>query len=202
MWRFWEQRPNDRPTSKLGHLQVAATFRAKLPSQFGGAARECGIFTGCPDSPCERAAETIFPLIASEPDDGLRVQLAAAMSAQLDDFAIEPASRVYRENPNDPERKAIIENLYALACVADIDLPDKEAWGRIIESESLEIRDLDAFRAAAINQQSNRQKSKKTKLKTPSIQRPHIENSSAPKKLGRNAPCSWGSGKKYKKCSK
>lgn len=148
------------------------------------------------------AAEKIFPLIASESDDGLRVQLAAAMTAQFDEFSIAPASEIYRENPRDPERMVIIENLYALACIADVDLPKKEAWGRIIESEIQRIRDLDLERLVSPtqrNQTAEPQQNKNAKLNSPSLMR-QLDSETSSKKPGRNDPCFCGSGKKYKKC--
>ena len=151
------------------------------------------------------AAETIFPLIEEEPDDDLRVQLATAMSAQLDDFAIEPAAKVYRENPRDPERNLIIENLYALASVADIEFPEKEAWGQKIEAERQKERGIaQSSFLSPINlvtsEQENQNEHTKGELETPLIPRPHNNALPTVKKQGRNDPCACGSGKKYKKC--
>ena len=151
------------------------------------------------------AAETIFPLIEDEPDGDLRVQLATAMSAQLDDFAIEPASKVYREHPHDPERIAIIENLYALASVADIDLPEKEAWGKNIEAlanrnNEIDMSDWISRVESAMAEDANQNADTIREGEMHLIPPPHHSLLPVVKKQGRNDPCACGSGKKYKKC--
>ena len=156
-------------------------------------------------------AERILPLIDREPDDGLKVQLAIAMSAQFDDFAIESARKIYREYPEDPERHAIIEKLYALVCVADIDLPEKEVWGRAIENDWKRFRESDGLPSrplATIAKSSARSNNQNTKKRTRSapFSQPNLIDSSIKKpqrkaeRVGRNDACPCGSGLKYKKC--
>ena len=42
---------------------------------------------------------------------------------------------MYQEQEGNPEGQGIIERLYALVCVADLNHPDQEAWGKEIERQ-------------------------------------------------------------------
>ena len=144
----------------------------------------CGVLE---DIHVEGAAETIFPLLADESEDDLRVQLAAAMSAQLDDFALKPAYEVYKENPRDPERSVIVENLYALTVVGNIYSSQNKEWGQKIADHANGNDKVNRFESIP-------------RFDSAVFEPENTSTLTVVKKQGRNEPCNCGSGKKYKKC--
>jgi hypothetical protein len=148
------------------------------------------------------AAEKIMPLLALEEDAFLRIQLAVAMTSQFDEAAIETGLQVYHEDPDDPERGAIIENLFALSSVAKLDLPEAPQWEAEIKS------DWDRFqnnankpegllqRVSELIERGSNRPPRSVAARAPAIT---AVESFAPR-VGRNEPCPCGSGKKHKKC--
>ena len=153
------------------------------------------------------AAEAISALLPVEKDEDLRVQLAAAMTAQFDDFAIEPARKIYQEDPQDPERGVMIENLFALAKVAEIDLPEADSWERTLEREwnrqSEKMLDptgpLSAIGKLVMQGHERSEDDPSDTHETVTSSRADVAEPK-PRRIGRNDSCPCGSGKKYKKC--
>ncbi|HEY3394304.1 MAG TPA: SEC-C metal-binding domain-containing protein [Lacipirellulaceae bacterium] len=155
-------------------------------------------------------------------EDELRDHLGVALASHFDERGIEPALVIYREDPENKERFTIVERLFAHASLANLDLPEKDEWGRqiaekwekfkqsrgdmeeIIESvledddlldEDDEWLDDDAADDAGISSLGafSREEEDEFLPKQQSIVR------TAPR-VGRNERCPCGSGKKYKNC--
>jgi hypothetical protein len=76
----------------------------------------------------DRSVEDILRLMQHENDDDDSGQLGVARASHFDDRGVEPALETYREDRDDPERFTIIGRLYAHACLADLDRPEREQW--------------------------------------------------------------------------
>lgn len=162
---------------------------------------------------CESGVDHILPVLESEDDDDFRCQLAVALAAQYDQRGVQAANRVFEERPKDPEREAIVERLFAFASLAEIDLPEKEAWGRYLEKTN---REFQAKREVVAAQLEQLAKLSSAATGSKSVDQPAqrargIESATAAavstvtnvrteQRVGRNDQCPCGSGKKYKKC--
>ena len=158
----------------------------------------------------DNSINCILPLLEFEDDDFLRGQLGVALASHFDDRGVEPAREVYYEDLDDPERKAIIEHLFTHACVANLDLPQKEEWGQQIEDDWKAFEDqreqteskFDLFASEWGDENAALEEVDAIPFPAPSIDstsrlRPIVYDG---KRRGRNDPCPCGSGKKYKKC--
>ena len=155
----------------------------------------------------DNAIECILPLIDKEDDDFLRGQLGLALASHFDDRSIEPARDLYFELPEDRERDGIVTRLFALACLADVDLPEKDDWGRQIEDD---WREFERRRHKAdkelieLARRLDAAKSPPPRIHPPFAGEPEFAVTETfvreTPRVGRNDPCPCGSGKKYKKC--
>jgi hypothetical protein len=152
----------------------------------------------------ENSIDYTLPRVAQEDDGHLRGQLGIALASQFDDRGIEPARDLYYEDPADGEREEIVTRLFTLACLADIDLLEKEDWGRSIEDDWNQFQE----RRAAAEQELAGIGRRLSAARSPKPVNDHIAGAftaTAPivheaPRIGRNDPCPCGSGKKYKKC--
>ena len=85
------------------------------------------------DAHSDTVLDALLPLVDQEPDSFLRGQLGIAAASHFDERGIDAARRLYHEEPEDGEREPIIQRLFAFACLADIDLPEKDEWGGMLE---------------------------------------------------------------------
>ena len=170
----------------------------------------------------ERAVEFITPLVEEEEDDHLRGQLGVALAGQFDSCGVAPAKAIYDEMPEDREREEIIESLFAHAHLAQIDFPERNAWGERFAEQWRQLQRSMNDPDEAINSLLKR-------LHTASSENGSLDELSESDRLapqmepgedwdepswpapvgtirktlshvGRNDACPCGSGKKYKKC--
>ena len=131
----------------------------------------------------------VSQLLKEEPDEDLRVDLAAALALFGTPKSQETARAVLREYPQDPERFIIAETLYYQFILQGIDDPDLKKW-------RLEMERMHARQKAGTSRF----------LSSPVISEmsPEIATANKPVQVdftpGRNDPCPCGSGKKFKKC--
>lgn len=162
------------------------------------------------------AVDGILPLAAREEDFGLRARLGVAVASHFDTRGIEPALEIYREEPDDPERLAIIERLFAHAQLAGLDQPELDQWQRQIEQSWTDFSKSQESLAALLQRFGEVRQG--TLSDAPSwadapapddvpyegldggggfVAQPIVRTMA---RVGRNDACPCGSGKKYKKC--
>ncbi|QDS94562.1 hypothetical protein FF011L_33410 [Roseimaritima multifibrata] len=153
------------------------------------------------------AAKNLLPLLKSVKDSESKVQLAITMVSQFDDIAIEPAIKVYAENPQDGDRHVIIDKLNAFAYVAELEFPDLVTERRNAESvwmiQLANMRDLNAKRCAEGIQPDQieiHHVGPEGDLLTQDFTTSDTPRITKSDRVGRNDPCPCGSGLKYKKC--
>jgi hypothetical protein len=164
----------------------------------------------------DAAVEEVLRLDPQEQDDDLRSQLGVALASHFDERGIEPALAIYHEDPEDVERSAIVEHLFAHTTLANIDRPEKSHWEevyRLMWSRSKASRnellpkahwshddrdwddedddwDEDTWDTGSFN--DSREAANSGHKLQPIV---HTEP-----RVGRNEQCPCGSGKKYKNC--
>jgi hypothetical protein len=136
--------------------------------------------------------KTVGKLLEEEPDDDLRVNLAAALALFATPQAQHTARTVLREFPQDPERFIIAETLYYQFILQGIEDPDLAKWRRKME----EMQTRRASRMSLLFGQDTPSAPSPLGLATATPRKP-IRVGVSP---GRNDPCPCGSGKKFKKC--
>lgn len=145
------------------------------------------------------AAKNVRDLLPVEDDPDLRVHLAVSLASHLDPVGIESAKAIYDEEPDDPERHAIIEKLHALVSVADLDVPDRQTWADRVQRDWETSRD-------SISEIFERWKDRASRSEDFASREDRIDSPVEPaaptakQRPGRNEACPCGSGKKYKKC--
>jgi hypothetical protein len=167
----------------------------------------------------DSAVDDVLQVLPHEGDEGLRGHLGIALASHFDDRGIGPALAIYREYPDDKERFAIIERLFAHASLANIDLAEKDRWeeqiaakwkafgenrgelNRLLESalddadsgdEDNNFCDDEWLHAGALGSSSRSDREVYGRKLEPIVH-------TAPQ-IGRNERCPCGSGKKYKQC--
>lgn len=168
----------------------------------------------------DRCVDDILRLLPHEDDENNRGRLGVALASHFDERGMEPALEIYREDPEDVERLAIIDRLYAHACLADLDRPEREQWREWIETDWKNLansrglldrfasaldRDADVWRDDAWLGDDNLfdAESESTfavgeeRGRFLQPRRPIVQETA---RVGRNERCPCGSGKKYKRC--
>lgn len=167
----------------------------------------------------DRSVDDVLRLLPHEEDEEFRGQLGIALASHFDERGVEPALEVYREDPDDPERLAIISRLYAHTCLADLDRPEREQWREWLESDWNSFKSnrgqMDSFAEALLCQRDEWSDDEwfdddeLVDAATGSllVGRDEIESYRQPQpivretaRIGRNERCPCGSGKKYKTC--
>jgi hypothetical protein len=168
----------------------------------------------------DRSVDDILRILPHENDEENRGQLGVALASHFDERGVEPALEIYREDPDDPERSTVIGRLYAHACLANLDRPEKEQWLEWLERdwESLKgtYSQLDGLAEALLrrerNDWSDEDWSDDDEFATAALgslmtQHDEIESYRPMQpivrettRVGRNERCPCGSGKKYKNC--
>jgi hypothetical protein len=152
---------------------------------------------------CDEAVEAIEAVIDREDDEHFRGQIGVAASAQFDDRLVPLALRILNEDPDDPERGAIRENLVAFSHLGGLELPERDEWEREIDATDERMISMSDPETNPLLQ---------LLLRKPIDDEPLDDFDGEPDDLfldapakpttpvGRNEPCPCGSGKKYKKC--
>jgi hypothetical protein len=158
----------------------------------------------------DNSIDCIEPLLVGEEDSFLRGQLGVALASHFDDRGVEPARRLYFEDPDDREREPIRARLFAHACLADIDLPEKDQWAEELEQDWQEYERKRAETNPFIESLVRRLNSEQVDdaweddddwdEDDPDYRAPVEPIINTAPRVGRNDPCPCGSGKKYKKC--
>lgn len=154
---------------------------------------------------CDESAAAIEEAVAGEKDDDLRSSLGVAAAAHLDDRLVPLALAVFHENPEDPERLDILEQLVAFSHLSGQELPGRDEWERDVdEYDDRMIRLADPAEsplAELLLEQFDDEDEDDVDL---GERIEHEEAAETPihrgAQVGRNAPCPCGSGKKYKRC--
>jgi len=122
-------------------------------------------------------------LIDGEEDLDLKIKLAVALAAQMDDAYVAELKKMYLKNEQYSEAFTIAEYLYAQAKLTGCSHVEMDAWRSEMEGN------LEGMQNPKLDRILEKYQSKKpeTYVKTEA-------------KVGRNDPCPCGSGKKYKKC--
>ena len=84
---------------------------------------------------CDESVEAIEAVITTEEEEFLRGQLGIAAAAQFDDRVATLARQVWDEDPSDPERDQIRENLLVFAHLSGWDLPERDEWEREVQAK-------------------------------------------------------------------
>jgi hypothetical protein len=167
----------------------------------------------------DHSVDDVLRLLPHEDDDGFRGELGVALASHFDQRGVEPALEIFHENPEDPERFAIISRLYAHACLADLERPEREQWREWLESdwERFESGRVMLDRFAATLERTPDDWSDEGRFDdgefadkaSASLHASRDEYESYPRlqpivretaRVGRNEHCPCGSGKKFKNC--
>jgi len=154
-----------------------------------------GVFEKIESPLCTEIAHV---LLQKETDDYTRVKLAEAIAIQFDSDSMPKAIEVYHEDPDDPERGHLLSYFYTHAILTDSNPSDLHHWKTKLDQErekhhqcSQQGYSNDSMLAAFI--QEHLQSTSPRQTNTVPITRTE-------EKIGRNAPCPCGSGKKHKRC--
>jgi len=161
------------------------------------------------------AVEMILPLIETEEEDDLRCMLGIAIVSHFDQRAIEPAMKIYNEDPEDPEREEILSRVFACTTLMELDKPEADVWHmRLQKSQDRSEESRQNFdrvfgsylKKLIANPKIDRyDESDDDWLVTDASEEYERLPPTEPivregVRIGRNEPCPCGSGKKYKKC--
>jgi len=151
----------------------------------------------------DESAAAIEEALAGESEDDLRAFLGAAAGAHLDDRLMPLARRVFEEDPDDPERGEIREQLVAFSHLSGQDLPERDDWERDIDALDDHMSRLGDPRTsplAGILPGAFADDDDVDLGVWPAEADPDDEPVQRSSRPGRNEPCPCGSGKKYKRC--
>ncbi len=159
----------------------------------------------------EGGIHLLLPLLEIEDNAPFRCGIGTAIALQFDERAIDPALAIYHEAPDDPERLRIIKTLFAFVSIAELDVPQKDEWEKLIENDwerFSRIRSSSSEQLFALTELVQKKLVRKQDVERVPEKHRRIDSYSEPKfnrlvsnrRVGRNDPCPCGSGKKYKKC--
>lgn len=129
-----------------------------------------------------------------------------ALACYGTEAGIQAARRIYDQAPDDPERQAIMELLYAWKMIGGEDDADAKRWRKQLEADFNRSKKL--FGEEILNpnilefpttqnvEKVVDKKPMQPREPKPQLGRPKVSTPN----IGRNDPCVCGSGKKYKKC--
>ena len=162
---------------------------------------------------CDESATAIEEALRLEDDEDLRCHLGVAAAGQFDDRLVPLAVAVFNEGPIDPERSDIREPLVAWSHLSGHDLPDRDEWERDIDELDDRLRKLGDPTASPLADvvrgmlegRHDEDEADDVDLGAWGDDHDYDDDSAASvlergSQIGRNEPCSCGSGKKYKRC--
>lgn len=158
---------------------------------------------------CEETAAAITAALDGEDDDGLRAYLGTAAAAQFDDRIVPLARAVLDEDPDDPERGEIREQLVAFSHLSGHDLPERDAWEREVDEFDDRMSRLGDPRTSPLaglwdgpfDDEEDDASDADLDFGDADDDEPAAEERLfRGSRIGRNEPCPCGSGKKYKRC--
>jgi len=189
-----------------GVVQIARQGYAQAP--WSGRLHAVSLFKAIRS---DESAAALEEALGVEDDDDLRSYLGAAAAGHLNDRLVPLALAVFLEDPDDPERGEIREELVTFSHLSGYDLPERDEWEREVNDYDDHISglgdpaknpqeqllrdlfsgDVDGFGAAADFIFGERGARDDEPVASPVQSRSQV---------GRNAACPCGSGKKYKHC--
>ncbi len=146
------------------------------------------------------AAEACLHLFQSEQDAAIKVNLGHAVLSQFEIDGLGPVRQFLLDAPADTEFTELRHNFLAVCSLMEAGFPELSEWRAELEQQvqfesqwqTPEFPVMDTWSAQV-------QEPPQTPKRTPRAVRP--TRSAAPQqRIGRNAPCPCGSGKKYKDC--
>ncbi|NDC64404.1 MAG: hypothetical protein EBZ59_10585 [Planctomycetia bacterium] len=161
---------------------------------------------------CEEAVAAIPAALGGEDDDGLRAYLGMAAAAQFDDRLVPLARAVLDEDPDDPERGEIREQLVAFSHLSGYELPEREAWEREVDEYDDRMSRLGDPQTSPLagffpgplyddDEDADDDDGAIDLGSWDEDDEPAAEDIVARgSRVGRNEPCPCGSGKKFKRC--
>lgn len=156
---------------------------------------------------CDEATTAIAETLSAEDHDGLRAYLGRAAAAQCDDRLVPLARGVLAENPADPERGEIRGLLVAFSHLSGHELPDRDEWERQVDEYDdrlSRLSDPDEGPLAGLFRRSGDEDDEfeddEFGAWDAADDDPDDEPLQRGVRVGRNAPCPCGSGKKHKRC--
>ena len=162
---------------------------------------------------CPEATPAIAEALAAEDHDGLRAYLGRAAAAQFDDRLVPLARGVLDEDPADPERGEIRKLLVAFSHLSGHALPDRDDWERAIDEldeRMLRLGDpadsplTEFFRRSDDDDDDQPEDDEFGEVDLGAWGADDDDPAAEPLqrgvRVGRNALCPCGSGKKYKRC--
>lgn len=145
----------------------------------------------------ESVLSHVSSLLEQEQEGFLRGCLGVAAASHFDERGVEVARSVFLEDPDDPERQAIVERLVAHAYLSELDLPERAQWERQIHEDWKGFQQRQKTLSSRLSR-IQPLTSSATATRVLPIAANRIDQSHP--KVGRNSLCPCGSGKKYKKC--
>ncbi|MEX0937947.1 MAG: SEC-C metal-binding domain-containing protein [Pirellulales bacterium] len=146
----------------------------------------------------ERSAQIIREFIDSEEDPEIRAYLGQALLGQFTTDAIEPARQIVLSSPPSRDIAELKQTLLTLATLTGEAIPEADQWREEARRDeeyrsqwsTPEFPVVDAS-AGYVEQTTIERKTRQSTLPSTWFRSPRV---------GRNALCPCGSGKKYKKC--
>jgi hypothetical protein len=144
---------------------------------------------------CDLAVTTALGFLSTDEDGTIRAFLAGGLASHLAFEAIEPIRQLVIDGTYDESYADLKRDLVVATTLMNVEFPEREQWKADVKKKRQE-REAKLLRERA-EEEAHR---KRQQLALERAEDYEPDEEPVRQKVGRNAPCPCGSGKKFKKC--